>query len=158
MTSETIKVVLVATDGSPAGTAALRKGAEIAGLHHAKLVVVTVTRADLDYHLLRSDELREYARAERLGGGSIEAHSLMAENILAEARAILADWPELEPVLLARDGDPAETILAAAFECRADLIVLGAERRGLLGSFLFGSVARSVAGAARCPVEVVAAR
>ena len=54
-----------------------------------------------------------------------------------------------------RDGAPAPTILAAAEEVRADLIVLGT--RGLRGAsrLLLGSVSIDVVRHARCPVTVV---
>jgi len=53
------------------------------------------------------------------------------------------------------EGDARETILRAAEEWPADLIVLGARGLGAMAGFLLGSVSLGVARHARCSVLVV---
>jgi universal stress protein A len=53
------------------------------------------------------------------------------------------------------EGDPATTILRAAQEIHADLIVMGTHGRTGLGRLLMGSVAEQVVRKAPCPVLTV---
>jgi nucleotide-binding universal stress UspA family protein len=53
------------------------------------------------------------------------------------------------------EGEPAETIIEAAKEWRADAIVLGSDSRGRLAHFLLGSTADTVIRRAPCPVLTV---
>lgn len=54
-----------------------------------------------------------------------------------------------------QDGDAKSTILQAAKEWRADLIVLGSHGRKGMEHFLMGSVSEAVARHAGCSVEIV---
>lgn len=55
------------------------------------------------------------------------------------------------------DGDPKATILQAAKDIQADLIVMGSHRRGPLGRLLLGSTVRSVLDHTPCDVFVAGA-
>lgn len=55
-------------------------------------------------------------------------------------------------------GDIRETIIDAAAEWGADLIVVGSHGQSAIQRFLLGSVAEFVARHARCSVEIVRAR
>ena len=79
-----MKVILAATDGSEAGNAALREAADKAAADSAKLVVLTVTMSGHGVGPT-SDGLREYARAEHLGGRIAQGRLMVAEDILNEA-------------------------------------------------------------------------
>lgn len=149
-----MKAILVATDGSECGTAALKAAAEKASAAGAQLVVLAVTARDLETRPL-SEEIGEYARVERLAGGEAEARRVLAEDVLAEAKAIVGDRPELDALYVLRTGNAAQEILACARERAADMLFLGSRGRGLLGAFFLGSVSREVAGAAGCPVVIV---
>jgi nucleotide-binding universal stress UspA family protein len=59
------------------------------------------------------------------------------------------------PILIVRDGPPADAILACAADIAADLIVLGSHGRDGLGHLLFGSTAERVLHKAPCPTLVV---
>jgi nucleotide-binding universal stress UspA family protein len=150
-----MSVFLVATDGSEIGTAAVRETANLAATHDAELVVLTVIPRDIAPRSM-SEEIREYARIEHLSGGEPEARSLIADEILAEAKAIVAERKDLKASFTSRAGDPAEEILACARERSADLLVLGSGGRGPFGAFLHGSVSHRVAGSAPCPVRIMA--
>jgi nucleotide-binding universal stress UspA family protein len=83
------------------------------------------------------------------------------DNSLAESQEIVdhevEEAPALEPTVVVRGevlvGPIAET-LARASEV-ADLLVVGARGRGAFSEFLLGSVSRSCAHEARCPVVIV---
>jgi nucleotide-binding universal stress UspA family protein len=146
-------VFLVATDGSEGGTAAVREGTRLAAQHGAELVVMTVIPRDIATSTL-AGEIREYARSEHLSGES-EARSLIAEDILAAAKAIVGQGGNLKTSYTSRAGDPAHEIVACARERAADLLILGSRGRGALRAFLYGSVARRVAHTAPCAVKIV---
>lgn len=59
---------------------------------------------------------------------------------------------------MARHGDPAAEILAAAEEVDADMILMGGRKRSPLGSVLFGSVSQEVTLDATRPVVVTGDR
>jgi len=59
---------------------------------------------------------------------------------------------------MARSGDPATEILAAATDIGADMVLLGGRKRSPLGSALFGSVSQEVMLDADRPVVVTGER
>lgn len=63
--------------------------------------------------------------------------------------------PELPVRLLVRRGQPALEILRAAETLRADLLILTAHRRSVLGRLLLGSTVARVERHAPCPVLVI---
>jgi len=77
----------------------------------------------------------------------------------AELRARLEQVRPADPRVAVRHrltiGPPAEEILAAAEEEKADLIVMGTHGRGGLSRVLMGSVAEAVLRKAPCPVLTV---
>jgi nucleotide-binding universal stress UspA family protein len=150
-----MSVILVATDGSEGGTAALKEAVKMALHSGAELVVLTVTPSIRRRSTPSSQELMEYSRAEHLAGGEAEAMGLVADDILAEAKAIVEDQGHPKASYTSRVGDPASEILACARECSPETLVLGSRGRGPLGAFLLGSVSRKVADAATCPVSIV---
>ena len=150
-----MRVFLVATDGSEGGTAAVREAASLAAAHDAELVVMTVIPRD---GALRTSagEIREFARTEHLSG-QLEARSLIAEEILEQAKAIIGEPTDLAVSYTSRAGDPATEIVVCARERGAELLILGSRGRGALGAFLYGSVSRRVADAEPCAVTIVPA-
>lgn len=149
-----MKVILVATDGSETGTAALKEAAARASTDSAQLVVLTVAARDFGFGTT-SEEIEEYAREEHLAGGEAEGRRAVAEDILAEAKEIVGDRRQLNASYISRAGDAAEEILACAHERAADALFLGSRGQGLLGAIVLGSVSRRVAGAAGCSVVIV---
>lgn len=85
----------------------------------------------------------------------------MSERERAQAQALLAVHQRalsdagLNVRTLVRSGPPASTILEAAAECAASLVVMGTRGAGMLRGFALGSVALRVAPAAPCPVVLV---
>lgn len=149
-----MKVILVATDGSEGGTAALKEAADKATADGAHLLVLTVATRDFGISTM-SEEIGEYAREEHLAGGEAEGRRVVAEDILADAKTIVGDRRELKAIYISRAGNPAQEILACARERSADVLYLGSRGRGPFGAFFLGSVSREVVGAAGCSVVIV---
>jgi len=85
------------------------------------------------------------------------------EDAVAEVEAAAAVTDRLESAgvavrPMARSGDPATEILAAAESVDADMVLLGGRKRSALGSALFGSVSQEVTLEADRPVVVTGAR
>ena len=76
---------------------------------------------------------------------------------LAEAVCVEAAGPGLACTPLAAVGDPAACIVDRARADRADMIIIGAWRRGAMAGLLRGHVAERVIGTAPCGVLVVTA-
>lgn len=57
--------------------------------------------------------------------------------------------------MFVRDGDPAERVLAAAFEQNADLIVVGAQHKFFSDATVIGTTTQRITRFARCPVLTV---
>ena len=149
-----MKLMLAATDGSNGGTAALKGVADRASAEGVQLIVLTVATRDLETGSV-GEEIREYARAEHLGGGRAEGRHVVAGDILAEAKKIVGDRRGLTASYVLRAGDAVEEILTCAREQSADALYLGSPGLGALGALFLGSVSREVAGAASCPVVIV---
>jgi nucleotide-binding universal stress UspA family protein len=134
--------VLLATDGSEDARTAgawLTQLPLPAGSHLRVVCAVSIPPSALDIPPVRDFVASLRAAAKR----DAEA-----------ARAELAPWfTDSDAQVL--EGDARETILRAAEEWPADLIVLGARGLGAMAGFLLGSVSLGVARHARCSVLVV---
>jgi len=124
--------ILSATDGSRAGTAAVRFAARLASCESSsELIVVTVGHGSLDSrHVLDGARRRFRAHAGRI----------RFENIDAETYAEVPD-----------------AISRAADRIRADLIVVGSEGRETLQEWVVGGTALRLIYISRRPVTVVRA-
>jgi nucleotide-binding universal stress UspA family protein len=137
-----IRRVLFATDLSPASTGAGDEAIRLAVERQADLIVLSV----VDPHRLRLPGGRFLRRVDQ------ERTRVEAELQILVARARAAG---AHATFLVWEGDPAESILEASQAERADTIVLGSHRRGLLGRLVLGSTSTVVAEVARCHVVVV---
>jgi nucleotide-binding universal stress UspA family protein len=169
-----IGTILVAVDGSDHAEHALDLAADMAGKYDAHLVVLHVFMEQA-----ASEELARFAEIEHLGQEVRQSLSTLQTSAVgrtltyAERRVphsvvdaighMVAD----QAVLAARqcgaanvtsrieDGDAATSILDAAEQERADLIVMGSRGLGHLRGMLLGSVSHKVAQLATCPVLLV---
>ena len=91
----------------------------------------------------------------------IIAGTAIVRELEAEGRAILAKGEEtvrsqgLPVEVRLRQGVPAEELLRAAVDEKADLIVLGSRGLSQVKAFLLGSVSDKVSHHAKCPTLIV---
>lgn len=133
--------VLLATDLTSASSDATDEAIGLAAQLGARLLVVTVIDSP------RNSLLRPMARprpVEEREERVVAANGIAERARLAGARATFLVW----------EGEPSESILAAAEAEKADLIVVGTRGRGTVGRLL-GSVSDAVVHRARVPVLVV---
>lgn len=124
-----MKVVLVANDSSECGTAALNQSADLACTHGAQLVMLTVLPRTLGSGST-SHEITEHARAEHLAGGETEA-PLIAEDILAEAKATLAGRDHVKAIYVSRAGRTQRS--RGTIATRSPRITIARHRPGVSG-------------------------
>ena len=140
--------ILVATDGSRAGSAALRFASSLVCGHGAgELVVVTVCPG------------RPSATAGRNGAGA-HPEVARARRVLADASRVLQGRvPSVRFELISsRSADEVpEAISRYADRKRADLVVVGSEGRDSLTEWVVGGTALRLIYVARRPVTVVRA-
>lgn len=130
--------ILIATDGSPSAQAALATAVKFPWSASARARAVV-------------------ARPDSLTGASADARAVLvpiAEATANSARRVLTSrWGKAEIISL--DERPADAILAEARRFNASVIVLGWRGHGTFQRLLAGSVSRTVAAQAKCPVLVV---
>ena len=146
-TINAMREILVATDGSPAATAALEEALTLAAEAGTGVAVLTVWRA------LQGDFGLAYPSTAVLAD-ILDAERRHAEATL-EAAASRAAEMDVEIVTRLATGDPAETICAYAVEIQAKLIAVGTRGHSSVASLLLGSVSNAVVRHAPCPVLVV---
>jgi nucleotide-binding universal stress UspA family protein len=128
--------ILVATDGSQSAERAVAAAAELPWPEGSEVRVISVV-----------DPLEGMLE-------TIAAHRARSEKVLADARARVekGGLPASSSLVV---GRPARTILDAASDWGAGVIVVGARGLGAVRALLVGSVSSAVARAAACSVLVV---
>ena len=126
--------VLCATDLSMRSERALRAAAQLSKRLAAQLMLLHVVPTR--------------------GSSSVQksAHARLRQQLSTAGVAL-----ESTPVLAVRAGSTARTIAEVALETRADLVVIGAQRKRAFAS-LSGTTAERVISSAGCPVLVVRSR
>jgi nucleotide-binding universal stress UspA family protein len=135
---------LIATDGSPAAEAAVEAGVQLAEEQGASVVFLHVVDA--------------YDVVAAPFGPMVAMPVVPGEPEDDDALAHAADVARDHGVpceLRLVPGFDCDTILAASDEIDAELIVVGSNRHGALGTALLGSVSRALLKKARRPVLVV---
>ena len=133
-----LRTLLLATDLGDTSEAATEHAIALAAQLSARLLVVTV----IDPRPRRGHRPRPVEERERV---SEAVHAVAARARQRGANASFLVW----------DGDPAESIIAAAEAEGADVIVVGSHRRSPVGRAILGSVSDEVVRSAPCPVLVV---
>jgi|GEM_PF-1811616 len=121
--------ILVATDGSAPGDAAVAAAIDLAERCALPLTALSVHPANAA-DAIRNEAYEAVSRAQDAAGELVEFDGRCLE------------------------GKPDETILAVAEEIGADLIVMGSNARGGLGRLIKGSVAERVVARAPCAVLI----
>lgn len=139
------KRVLVALDGSPSSEAVLRLLLDIAGPLDMTLMLLRVLEPV-------PPSVTEGSR--QVVVEDVEARRREAEEYLAPIAAELRG-KGVDVSTQVRRGRPADEILAAIGDERADLVAMATHGRTGLGRLLFGSVAESVLRHASVPVFMI---
>jgi nucleotide-binding universal stress UspA family protein len=136
--------IVIATDGSPTGRAALTAGVELAADERARVVVVHVVSI-LDF--AEHDNGKTPAGPQRLPRAE-------EDGVLQDALATAAEHGvDATSELLV--GYPPKQIVRLASELGADLIVVGSRGLSRLQGAVMASTSREVLRQAGCPVLVV---
>ncbi len=137
------KRILCACDLSPAANHAMEYGVSFAQDNDASLTLLHVIETISEDEALAAGDHRvvEYVKRRK-------QHACAMLRTLA-FRDTCAACEVHECVTL---GAPAPTILRAAADTHADLIVMGAQGHGGLGALVFGSTTQTVLRRATCPV------
>ena len=139
--------ILVGLDGSEYSLKALEFAVDLAKKYSSQLVLVHVVMRQI------------YAINPPEAG--ILAGTAIVRELEAEGKAILAKGEEtvkaqgLPVQARLRQGVPAEELLRAAADEKADLIVLGSRGLSQVKAFLLGSVSDKVSHHAKCPTLIV---
>jgi nucleotide-binding universal stress UspA family protein len=146
-----IRRILHATDYSKASERALQGAVDFAKQNHAEMLVVHVIQPVVPY--VAGEDI-----------GAAELYVKLEESTKQEAqRSMNKLMQRLERLgvkaksLLLR-GIPADQIVKAARNRKADIIVIGTHGRTGLSKLFMGSVASRVISTARCPVLTVRGR
>ena len=142
-----MRLILVATDGSRAASAALDASISLAAETGDGIAAITVWRA------LQGDFGLAYPSTAMLNE-LLDAERTHAEATLSDA-AVRAEEAGVRLMTRLATGDPAERICAYAEEIDARLIAIGTRGHGSVASLLLGSVSNAVIRGASCPVLVV---
>lgn len=142
--SASLRNILLATDGSPDATVAMRAAADISERTGAELHVVYVY-TEVPPAAYPGLALDDYSRSLEEQAGEL----LRRQAWNARAAGGSAAREHL------REGEPAEEIVALAGELDADLVVVGDRGTGRVKRLITGSVSEGVVHRASCPVLVV---
>jgi len=143
--------ILVATDGTEFGEAAVKKACEIAASRNdTEIEVISV------YETPAMTVAGPYMGAPIFYPELVEGAKALAEGSVARAqRALNKRCPAVAINSVVCMGGPAQMILEAAKGWGADLVVVGSHGYGFLGRAFHGSVSDQVVHHAPCSVLVV---
>lgn len=143
-----IREIVIATDGSPASTAALDFGLELALDRGAEAVVLHVVGTHEANNLFSPDRTEPPTQEELVAASEALAQGprfAKGHNVTATLELVVADGSQ----------DTADAILGVAAGRDADLIVMGARGQGPLATAFIGSVSNAVLRAATTTVIVM---
>jgi nucleotide-binding universal stress UspA family protein len=140
-----MKRLLIATDGSTGGDAAVEQGVSLAAATGAQVTFVFVRKPPLPIFGNRGYEC------------DLGASLARARHVIERATASAAEIG-LEAECEVLEGDAAEQIVTLARRREVDLIVVGSRALGWITGTLLGSVSQAVLDAADRPVLVVVRR
>lgn len=147
------KTIFIPTDFSPPSNHAVRSAAEIAVASGARLVLYHVTGLPAG---LPVEVVIDTGAGDARSSVEAYARSRAQERLAKLAEPLRAQGIEVE-VRIDIGSSAAETIVAAAKELGADLLVAGTHARRGLAHFFLGSVAETLVRQSPIPVLVVRA-
>ncbi|MBI4278332.1 MAG: universal stress protein [Armatimonadetes bacterium] len=141
-----VKVILCPTDFSPGAEPALAWASVLSRTFGAEMVILHVLDLSLGALAGLPSEMAMVPAVEQLAG-RVRAEATESMSRLA------ARFPQARTTI--REGRPRATILDAAAEVHADMIVMGTHGRTGLSHVFFGSVAEHVVRHSPIPVLTV---
>ena len=146
-----ISNILLAVDGSPQSSKAVKIASQIAQGVNAKLVLLHVVKLDE-----MPEAIKQFIKNENIPGRTdidvlmnAAQHMLKGEVEKAKSAGVTEVKMEVE------HGSIARTIIATAKRHNSDLIVLGSRGMGDIEGMLRGGVSHRVEILAQCPVLIV---
>jgi nucleotide-binding universal stress UspA family protein len=148
-----VRRILLATDLGPESGLAETWAIDLARVHGAQLVIVSV----IDPAELTSDTM---AVPERALAATAPRWDQVRDVRRDAAQRLVERGRDagVPATFMVWTGDPGASIVAAAAAEQADLVIVGSHGRGRLGRIVMGSVSDHVAHQAACPVLVVRGR
>jgi nucleotide-binding universal stress UspA family protein len=144
----TMKTIVIATDGSPSALEAVEYGLELASDQDAEPIFV---------HVAPAIEVLPVTGFGMGATASVPHEPDAHDREALDAAVEIAEMRGLEAKAELLTGNAADAIVAYADSVAADLIVVGSRGHGAIAGALLGSVSRNVLREATRPVLVVRA-
>src|SRR5680860_386127 len=139
-----MKKILIALDYDPSSVKVAVKGYALGKTLRAKIILMHVLSEPVYYSSLEYSPIvgfNDSMNMETFRTDSIQGLKKAAQHFLDKTKHHLAD-ETIQTIL--KEGETADSILEAAKDLNADIIVLGTHSRKWLENILMGSVAESV--------------
>ena len=174
-----MNICLIATDGSDHAEYALEIASTLSRPHQTALIVVHVVSneeppasvkhgVEVEFGNELENRLSNFPRLDKTPGASSDASMIMSqhgevsqvinsiygEQLLKKAELQLRSQGHESVTTILLEGDPAEKLIDAAREHKADLVLLGCRGLGRMKR-LIGSVSQEVAHELDCHVIMV---
>lgn len=144
------KKILIPIDGSENSFKAIDLAADLIHDSNDSAVLLNVVG-----RVSVPDELRRFLELENIDGPpEWQYEQLMSNGILKEAKRRAKARGISSVKTIVYRGDPAMTIVQAAADQKADLIVMGSRGLGAIKGLAFGSVSQKVSHLAKRPAVV----
>lgn len=149
-----MKTVMVALDYDPTAQKVAETGFSLAKSLGAELVLLHVIADSTYYSTVINTPIMgfNYTDIGSLPFDNVEMLKKASEHFLKKSKSHLDD-ETIQTIV--REGDFAETILKAAKDVRADIIVMGSHSRRWLESIIMGSVTEKVLHHTKIPLFIV---
>lgn len=153
-----MKKILIALDFDPSAQRIAETGYQLARSMNAAVYLVHVTADATYYSSLNYSPIMgfdSFSNLDIVQSDAIADLKKAAQDYLDKSRQHLGD-ESIQTIL--KDGDFGESILEAANEINADVIVMGSHSRRGLEKILMGSVAEKVLHRSKIPMFIIPTR
>ena len=154
-----ISTIVYATGLGPGAPYVFRYALSLARQHKANIIAVHGMEPLSTFGQSLVEQYISHKQSEQMHLQARESVKDRLKERIARLCAMESDSrPECSNLvsdILIREGQPAEVVLNAARECKADLIIMGSHRHTVLGDALLGSTTHKVLHRSTRPVLVV---